>query len=283
MSISAKRMVSPFSAQHMEAISKVLADTDNGLTGSEIGYLLRNSNIPDPDPTYTKWKRLFNAFAEFQTQHTVGNHVVVFIKNAMDPARYTDRPAVFQLRRDRLNAVLAFCGMQLREDGKVCKVERAATIDQALERANRLQAALVQRGVHADVLRFCTAELLAENFFHAVFEAVKSITAKIRSLSGLTGDGADLVHDAFGLKHGNPLLAINALDTETLRGEQRGFVSLLKGLYGTIRNPLAHDPKIEWDMSEQDALDILTMISLVHRKLDRAYCYVSMAANGQES
>jgi uncharacterized protein (TIGR02391 family) len=52
--------------------------------------------------------------------------------------------------------------------------------------------------------------------------------------------------------------------------EQRGFVSLLKGLFGTIRNPLAHDPKIEWDMNEQDALDILTMISLVHRKLDRA-------------
>lgn len=34
---------------------------------------------------------------------------------------------------------------------------------------------------------------------------------------------------------------------------------------------LAHDPKVEWDMTEQDALDILTMISLVHRKLDQAY------------
>ena len=43
------------------------------------------------------------------------------------------------------------------------------------------------------------------------------------------------------------------------------------GLYGTIRNPLAHDPKVEWDMTEQDTLDILTMISLVHRKLDQAY------------
>ncbi len=24
-------------------------------------------------------------------------------------------------------------------------------------------------------------------------------------------------------------------------------MNLLKGLYGTIRNPLAHDPKVEWD------------------------------------
>ena len=87
---------------------------------------------------------------------------------------------------------------------------------------------------------------------------------------GLTNDGVDLVHDAFGQKFGAPILAINPLLTQTQQGEQRGFVSLLKGLYGTIRNPLAHDPKIEWDMSEQDALDILTMISLVHRKLDGA-------------
>jgi uncharacterized protein (TIGR02391 family) len=94
-------------------------------------------------------------------------------------------------------------------------------------------------------------------------------------LSGLTTDRADLVHDAFGVKYGDPLLAINAFDTETLKGEQRGFVSLLKGLYGMIRNPLAHGPRIEWDMSEQDALDILTMISLVHRKLDRAVRYRS--------
>src|SRR3954451_11908872 len=102
---------------------------------------------------------------------------------------------------------------------------------------------------------------------------MKSITAKIRRLSGLTRDGADLVHEAFGQRYGPPVLAINPLLTDTQRGEQNGFVNLLKGLYGTIRNPLAHDPKIEWDMSEQDTLDILTMISLVHRKLDTAYRY----------
>jgi len=64
-------------------------------------------------------------------------------------------------------------------------------------------------------------------------------------MSGLSNDGADLVHDAFGQKYGPPLLAINPLQTETQLGEQRGFVNLLKGLYGTIRNPLAHDPKVD--------------------------------------
>jgi uncharacterized protein (TIGR02391 family) len=273
VAIETRHLVPPFSAQHLEAICRVLADTDIGLTGSEIGHLLQDSRIEDTDLTLTKWKRLFNAFVHFQNEHQASNGIVVFITRAMNPASYTDRPDVFRLRRDKLNAILAFCGLHLREDGKLKRDDKASTIDQALERANRLRATLVQRKVHADVLKFCTVELLDENFFHAVFEAMKSITAKLRQLSGSTIDGADLVHHAFGDKYGPPLLAINAYDTETLRMEQRGFMSLLKGLYGTIRNPLAHDPRIEWDMNEQDTLDILTMISLVHRKLDKACRY----------
>lgn len=271
MEFTFKNKVPPFPAERLEAISKVLADTTEGLTGSEIDHLLKNSNIPNPTPEMTKWKRLHNAFVEFQNEHQVGNHVVVFIKRAMDPARYLGEPNVFRSRRNRLNPVLAFCGYTLGEDGQFRKADAARTIDQALERANRLHAALIQRSVHADVLKFCKAELLEENYFHAVFEAMKSITAKIRTLSGMTGDGCDLVHEAFGQKFGDPQLAINPFKTETHKGEQYGFMNLLKGLYGTIRNPLAHTPKAEWDMTEQDALDILTMISLVHRKLDQAH------------
>jgi uncharacterized protein (TIGR02391 family) len=101
----------------------------------------------------------------------------------------------------------------------------------------------------------------------------RAIAAKIRDLSGLQLDGADLVQQAFGQSHAGPLLAINALATETEKGEQRGFANLLIGLIGTIRNPLAHNPRVEWEMSEQDALDILTTASLIHRKLDKAYRY----------
>jgi Protein of unknown function (Hypoth_ymh) len=74
-----------------------------------------------------------------------------------------------------------------------------------------------------------------------------------------------------GKSQAGPVLAINSLVSETEKVEPRGVANLLIGLFGTIRNPLAHNPKIEWDMSEQDALDILTMASLIHRKLDKAY------------
>ena len=66
-----------------------------------------------------------------------------------------------------------------------------------------------------------------------------------------------------------PKLAINPLKTETEIGEQKGFMNLLIGLFGTFRNPTAHAEKIIWDIGEKDALDILSLASLVHRKLDR--------------
>jgi len=90
-----------------------------------------------------------------------------------------------------------------------------------MERANRLKASLTKRGVHADVLRFCEAELLQENYFHAVFEAMKSVAAKIRDISGLDGDGTSLVEKAFSFGESrNPVLAINTFTTETQQGEQ---------------------------------------------------------------
>ena len=103
-----------------------------------------------------------------------------------------------------------------------------------------------------------------------MLEATKSIASKVRSLSGLDGDWAELVQRAFGFgRDSKPIVAINTLATETDRGEQRNFVSLLVGVFGSVRNPLAHNSRAEWQMVEQDALDILTLVSLIHRKLDR--------------
>ena len=65
-----------------------------------------------------------------------------------------------------------------------------------------------------------------------------------------------------------PVLALGPLTTESEKSEQKGFANLLIGLFGAVRNPLAHAPKTNWPMSEQDALDILTLVSLIHRKLE---------------
>lgn len=260
--------ISPFDAQQLEAACRVLGHTERGLSGTEIGYLLQDIRVSDVSPEMTKWKRLFNALVEAQNRHQVGNHLVMFINRAMKPERYTRNREAFEWRRDELNVALAFCGFYVREDGKVVHAPRESTLTGARARAGRMRAALEHRNVHAEVLNYCRAEFIQENYFHAVLEAVKGMGERIRQLSGLNSDGAELVNEAFGMKA--PILAINPLVTDSEKSEQKGFAQLLIGVFGMVRNPLAHAPRTTWPMPEQDALDILTLVSLAHRKLDGA-------------
>jgi uncharacterized protein (TIGR02391 family) len=104
-----------------------------------------------------------------------------------------------------------------------------------------------------------------------VLEATKCLSEKIRTKSGLTGDAAELAQKAFSLGQvGMPFLAFNSLRTDTERSEQSGLMNLFVGMFGTFRNVTAHGPKITWNISEQDALDLLTLVSLLHRRLDSA-------------
>jgi uncharacterized protein (TIGR02391 family) len=123
--------------------------------------------------------------------------------------------------------------------------------------------------VHADVLKFCRDELVSDDYFHAVLEAVKSVADKLRMKTGLTDDGATLVDRALG--GSPPMLAINPLKTESERGEQRGFANLLRGTFGMFRNPTAHEPRIHWPMTKDDAEDLLSLVSLIHRRLDSSH------------
>ncbi|WP_022853963.1 TIGR02391 family protein [Thermodesulfatator atlanticus] len=273
--------VPKFDEAVLRKICDILGDTYTGLTGSEIGQLLQNCGIDDPFPGETKRRRLFEALSRRQKQDRCGNNVVAFIYAAMNPVRYVGNRELFEERRSLLNEVFAFAGYTLGEDGKLRKIEKAHTLSEAQERASRLRKELIARKVHPDVLRFCRAELLQDNYFHAVFEAAKSVADKIREKTGLTSDGAKLVDEAFGGK--KPLLAFNTLQTETERSEHTGLMNLMKGLFGVFRNTTAHAPKIKWSISEQDALDMLTLTSLIHRRLDQAVLTRSQRENAMNA
>ncbi|RLC09440.1 MAG: TIGR02391 family protein [Deltaproteobacteria bacterium] len=262
----------PFiNSNQLEAICKVLADTEKGLTGSEIGHLLEQLGINDPDPSMTKWKRLYNALAAKQNGDRHGASVCQFIQAAMEPVRFSGQIEKYEERRDALNQVIAFLGYSLGDDGKLRKVETAKTLTDAEKRANRLRTELQRRGVHSDVLNVCQARLLRQDYFYTVLEAAKSVAEKIRQKSELTTDGAPLVDGAFGIpKNGYPLIAFNSLQTDSEKSEHRGLANLMKGLFGAFRNPTAHRPEHTWHLSEQDALDLLTIASLIHRRLDNA-------------
>lgn len=258
----------PFNAQHLEAICRVLADTEKGLTGTQIGYILQECKVQDIDCSNTKWKRLFNAIVQIQNERQIGNHLIMFINRAMNPVSYAREKENFNWRRAELNVVLSFSGFAVNESGQVVRSNKETTLKGARERAGILKSKLEDRNAHNEIFKFCTSELLDENYFHAVLEAIKGLAQRIRDLSGLTSDGADLVQMAFSTK--NSILLINNLLTETEISEQKGFANLLIGIFGAVRNPIAHTPKSYWNMTEEDALDIFSTISFSHRKLDNS-------------
>jgi uncharacterized protein (TIGR02391 family) len=260
-----------FNEPNLQAIADILGNTSTGLTGSEIGRYLQECGIPDLEPSLTKRHRLYNALAAKQQTDRCGNNVLKFITHVMNPVRHVQNVEYFEIERGKLNSVLAFSGLTLGEDGQLRHVEIAKTLPQAEATARALRKALTERKVHADVLAFCRAELLVDNYFHAVFEAAKSLAEKLRQKTGLTSDGAQLVDEALGIGQSISLrLAFNSLTTPNERNEHNGLMNLIKGVFSAFRNTTGHSPKIHWTITEQDALDILTTISLLHRRLDSA-------------
>jgi len=255
----------PIDGSVLEGISNVLGDTSNGLTGTEIGKFLQEVSILDIDSTNTKWKRLYNAFVTFQNRKQLSNNILTFINKSMNPARFIGKNEQFEETRFELNKRLSFIGLELSDKGKFLKVSESKTISEAEQKANRLKSKLEQRNTHPTIFQYCKAELLADNYFHTVFEATKSIAETIRYRTRLTEDGGELIDKAFSIK--NPLIKINDLSSETKESEHKGFANLIKGVFGMFRNTTAHSPKIIWEINEIDALDILSTISLIHRRL----------------
>ncbi len=276
MAIKTNNLIPLFSSQLLRTVSDIIGDTSEGLTNKEIDFALGNLQIPDsitkaPPGFYNsinKRDRLYNALANFSNKYQCGNHVISLINYVMNPAQYTKDRSKFEERRSKLNAVLALEGYAVNESGKIVRSAKATTLKEAIERANRFKGKLEDRNTHSIIIECSLFEIISDNYFYTVLEAMKSISKRVRDLSGLEGDGVNLIESAFTVKQ--PLIKINSLKTDTEIGEQKGFIKLVSGLYGVVRNPLAHESKDDWDLSEQDALEIISTISYVHRKLDKA-------------
>lgn len=255
----------------LQSVAAVLGDTSDGLTGREIGDLLARLRMEDPAPTAAKRDRLTEAFVARQNKDQSPRRVITFIVSAMAPVRYRDRLELFTLRQDRLNERLAFVGLRVNDDGQVARGAKVVTLDEATRVATSLRDELKRRGTHPEVLRYCSVEVLKKAYLHACLEATKSIFDRLRRLTGATRDGARLVDDALALgKSGLPGLAINSLETQSEKDEQTGLANVVKGLNGLYRNPTAHDPRMKRSIDQEELLEVLTMVSMVHRRLDGA-------------
>lgn len=254
--------VPPIEDGQVEALAKVLGECGSG---TDITRVLNACGLVDHSGESTKWRRLYAIFHNSQLRTRSASQILAFIKSFVSPARFVGRSDEFEQHRQQLNTILAFAGMEYGDDGQFRKRSAARNLTEAEARARTIQSKFAGRRIHAEVLKYCRAELLQDNYFHAVFEATKGLAQRIREMSSIEADGAALVDRVFSIER--PVLAFNTLRTETERSEHKGFAALLKGCFAAVRNPLAHEPKILWE-GEDDAADYFSLISLLHRKLD---------------
>lgn len=90
-----------------------------------------------------------------------------------------------------------------------------------------------------------------ESYSNAILDCIHFLTDTIREKSGLEGDGAALVGQAFSVK--NPKIMVTKMQTESEKNIQRGLEEILRGIYTCIRNPRSHD-KFNDKKEEADAI-----------------------------
>lgn len=267
----AQKIYPPLSSNTLEGICDIIAETNQGLSATELHRLLLQSSIEDNEfengIMLAKRKKLFNAFAAFENKYHCSNNILTFIQTVLHPSRYIENEELFSHRLTKINQILAFEGYQFSENGKLHNTEKASVIADVKIKTENLKQELETRRAHNQIFNYCKEELLQNNYFHSVLEANKGLFQRIRDLSFVQEDGNKLIEQVFST---NPILIINNYQTPSEKNEHNGFCNLLKGLCSMFRNPTAHEPKVDWEIDEQDALEILGIISYCHRRLDKA-------------
>lgn len=238
------------------------------LTHSEITNLFKQHNYKKIEYDGNKFIRIYNAFVFEYNPRLDTKKIFNLLFSVIAPVKFDTQESHDDILY-KFNTILAHSGLRLSVNNgknKIHRVSSAYNIDDAKAKANQLKSILESRGIHTYVLNFCKSELLQDNYFHAVLEASKSIYSRIRRLSNLTDDGNKLIDLAFSTK--KPVLKINSLKTQSEISEQVGFMNLIKGATSMFRNPTAHEPRIFWSISKEEAIDLLTIISFIHKKLD---------------
>ena len=247
-------------------ISKFIGDN---YTNSQIDMCFRQLSLSARGADSTKWKKVLFVLQKYQDKNNTSKDTIRVLENLMAPVRYIQDEKDYKDKKLQLNKILSMAGVELDETGTIVYVDVTKTIKEANERYSSLIQKLRNRNIHPQVMNYCTEELLADNYFHSVFEAAKSLSDRVRTISGLMEDGSELYNKAFSVK--NPILKYNDLLTDSEINQQNGLKEMLHGITHYIRNVTAHEPKIKWIIDETAAIEILTVISYLHSEIDKCW------------
>ncbi len=256
------KQIEPFSLSALEGIAKIIAER---YTGQEITQFFKKAGFPQiqHDGT-TKWRFVYAALEELQKWQYGHWDIAKVIQKLCDPQEYFGQAEYHKSVIERINEILSFYGLQV--DLRTGKVIRKPSIEPSLRsRRSEAEELFDSRDFHPEIRRHARLLFIEGKHFHGVFECCKAFDRLVGDKSGINKRGPELMGAALSPK--GPL-KLNAQITETQRNEQEGVMHLCMGLMRAIRNPEAHEPELDWPLTQKDALDILSLISFLWSRID---------------
>lgn len=255
----------------IEKITRILGEL---VTGTDITNILAKNRWKDHDTETgvraisTKRKRLeASMIHEINTKNST-QPFFRLIEEIMNPVEFANAKDTWYTNLENINFILRFYGYELTDGGKVQSTTTTKTYTEGLERSTNLLDKLKSQGVHENIIKYCTPELLKENYFHAILEASKSVFDRIRIMTNSSLDGNTLINEAFVVKRPSIIIKGNLLSNDNEKSLYLGLKSLLNTICYLYRNPTAHSPKLFNEKNESDALTAFMLISLAHHQLD---------------
>lgn len=133
------------------------------------------------------------------------------------------------------------------------------------ETGSRAMRAYAGLDLHPEIARAASKLYADGHFANAVEAAVKALNGLVRLRGGVELDGTALMEKTFSPN--NPVLKFNAMQDQSDKDEQKGFMQLFAGAVSGLRNPRAHG-FIEDD--PERALEFIAFVSLLAKLLDEA-------------
>lgn len=258
--------IEPFSLSALEQFAKIIGDR---YTGSEITEFFRKAGFPQfQHDGSTKWRYVFSVFEQMQTNPYGHYDISKIIQQLCDPQEYFGNPEGHGKIVNQINEILSFYNLEVNsKNGNIF----VTSTDAGLRSIESEEAKLFDSRIfHPEVKKHAKLLFIEGHYFHAVFESCKAFDKYVGEKSKMDKHGYVLMSSSLSLK--GPL-KLNTQRTETERNEQEGLMHLCMGVMRAIRNPESHEPQLDWPITQEDALDILSLISFLYRRVDKTIFY----------
>lgn len=260
---------------YLTMICDVYVELEDILSDGEIGAILIGSGLEDVYPNSNRHNRMLNAFTNQQDRDNNANVLSTFLRRT---GEYLDKrkgdDAVNQFR-EKINLILTYVGFELDENCNFSPVDNSRPMyatKHAEERAENLNRGVKARHLHPDILLSTRPEYMEDRgrgYHRCVLEANNMLREKLKAKAGINIDGPTIAEHAFAFSsQQKPRLIFNEFASEGDYAEQFTLMCMLKALFLMFQDEQTKTYRPHWYISFEDALDMLSLISMFHRKID---------------